>query len=536
MTAYRATLTLGGPGGWTMVSDSTVPVDPTAGVWVLDGMRQAWTMPDEWPAQPDPGSCQFTVAAIDPVGLPPMLVGTPVRLEVVADYAGEEYLLTTFHGRVSDATARPTTLPVVDPLTGVQETVAALAVEFVAVDYLADLAEDYIGAQPWPEEYPADRVDRIFTAAGLQWIDLYTFNTFDVFKALDVDHQPVAAVIESHFSQVADPGGVLDSADAAGWSRPIVVPVVAPAGGGTWPGYDGTVPEGTVGWAVVGLDERATLHGGQMRLALAGGVLGLEVDPESNPLQPTAGTDYVGVEISMKRSKGQANNRVIVSGDFEALFGELGPDSGAMLSVPTVEAEFPDIVASRGPITKTADSTFRYYHSATRMAAMYLGDRAELAGRWGVEEFTIYASDIPTAAAAREAGLSRLLPPYEQGVPGYGGLFDTVTWPYGLPVVLAGLQPAHRLTPYPWMAGSLQGVTFTLVGGEFTYDLAIRPSVPRQAWSHMTEPWSTSPTTPACPRTLQEKFPTVTYRDKGDGTPYLDPTLTYYDLRLTRSE
>lgn len=519
--AYVVTIALGPHEAptWTLVSDSREPVDRSAGVWALDGYGQAWTMPEDWPAQPDPASAHFAVAAVLPEALPPMEVGTPVAVTVEAYFAPASFpiLVAEFYGRLTDAVARPAVLPTeAGPQHG-------LAVEFVAVDYLADLQETYVAAAPWPAEYPNARLDRIWAAAGItDTVDLVNMSAFDEFRALDVDHRPVGEVLEDHLRQVSRVG-VLASLNVTGWQRPIVVPLVSTGE------IEGSAPAGTVQYATTALSERSTFAGGPLVLVTAGGVVTPSVEPANVTAYKVMDAALVDVDIELRRDKGKATNRVLVSGEFAGLFGEVGPD--LTYTVPTVESAFPDAVAARGPITLPLESTFSYYHSAKGMADMYLGDDADAAGQWGAEAVTIHASELATAAEA-DRFLRDLFPVVAQDIPGW-----TDFWPYGRPVLLYGLLPAHRLTRWPWLSGALSGADLEIEGGRFDITVHLRPNTPRQAYNIPPDPatYVPAPGDPLSCATLRRDFPTMTSKDAGDGRPYIDPALTCYDARLIRS-
>lgn len=526
---YTVTIDVGA-GAWTTTIDSRTPApDIAEGVWVLDDFGTSWSMPeDKWPAQPEPEFLRLKLLSVVTSALPPMDIGTPVSVQVTGHVWGEffEYhpTLGTFEGRISDPSARTTTVD----LAGLGR-VPALEVDLACTGYLADLAELYVGAPSWPAENANDRMAAIAEAAGITWapgmgVGESTFDAFDHFRALDVDNQKALDVLDDHLRQLATAGN-LASASVTGWSRMVVVPYVSD---GTWPvPPEVPTPAGTVQWMLTPLYERVMGTGGPLVLQqLDNGKWGLAADPNYGSNEQSDYTavrsSVVDAEVEWRRSKGTATNRVLVSGEFAGIFGEFGPDLSVTSTVPQ-EASFPDLVAARGPITEAYDSTLRYVHSARLMASMYLGDREDRQGRWAVNEFTFYADEMTDGdEVVHLFRLPQLFPNHRQGIPQWG-----VDYPYGAMVVLYGLQEAHQLGGRDWTAGYLVGATLTIRNRRLAVTLTLRTGVSLQGYSTLGD--GTTDYEPLTPAALRLKYPTLSPAD-------MDPSVTYYDLRLTRSE
>jgi hypothetical protein len=500
-------------GDWSMTSDSRAPEpDAGAGVWTLDDLRYSWSAPgDEWPAQPDPATASIKIGALDEVLLPPLDIGTGVSFVVTGYYEGDPtpYPVARFDGRISDASARTRG--------------DGLAVEVTAVDYTADLREIYVAAAPWPADYPTDRLDRIMEAAGLEWGLTHVWDAFDGFRALDVDHRPVAEVLEDHLSQLAQTGGFISYADY-GWERAAVFFHIA---SGTFPEGD-PLPAGTVVWDQALLVER-TASGGP--LVLTAGPGGLTVEPSPTPAsEPSVGNtrqipaEVVDLDVEWRRDKGRSVNRVVVSGTFAGIFGELG--DSLLVTRPTVTAEFPDVVEARGPITLAKDSTLSYLHSALKMARMYLGDRDDLEGRWGVESFRLHAH------ALEESGTHRLIFPLFPSA-AENVFSGHAAYPAGAAVVVHGLRPAQNPAGggRAWMAGQLVGADLTIAGGRVLVDCHLRSSIPRPSAAFgSTGTNAYDALSWAGVATVQGGAHALTSWAE------VDPDLTWTDLRITRSQ
>lgn len=498
---------------WSMTSDSRNPApDPAAGVWTLDNYRQSWTMPDEWPAQPDPATAVLQLGAVDQALLPPLEIGTPVTV-VVTGYLGafssDAVPVARFDGRISDAVVRTRG--------------DGLVAEVTCVDYTADLRELYVGAAPWPAEYPNDRMDRIMAAVGLTWGSTPVWDAFDSFRPLDVDHRPVAEVIEDHLAQLARTGGYVTYGDR-GWQRGVVYYHVA---SGALPAGDPD-PAGSIVWEQVTIDER-TSSGGPLVLTM--GPEGVTVTPSPTPAtEYSAGNtrqvpaDLVDLDVEWRRDKGRSTNRAVVSGEFAGIFGELG--ESLTVTVPSVTEEFPDIVQQRGPVTVSRDSTLQYIHAARLMASMYLGAREDLESRWSVESFRLHVHRLEDPNTHRL--VFPLFPSAEEN--GYGGLS---AYPVGASVVVYGIRPTQNPAGggREWMAGQLVGADLTVEGGKVLVDCHLRPSIPRPIGNTMaTQANAYDALSWMAAKTVQGgAYAATTWAE-------IDPDLTWQDLRVTRSQ
>lgn len=512
--------------------------DPAAGLWVLDGWTQGWDLGDDWPAQPEPATASCRLAAVGAPELPPLEIGTRVSVWVQALYPVDNNMRTVYvaryEGRISDAAATPALLPVDDGAGGTT-TVRGVAVELTLVDLNADAAEDWIGARPWAQQTATIRVQDILLAGGQS--DAFGSLlpvAYDYFRPLDVDHRSIADVLEEHLAQLTRYSGT--GANVYGWQRGILTTEVAGRDGfvvtdpGSLPGEDR--------YRIQLLTERSTMDGGPLRLVRVGDQVTVALEPGTGRGHKVMDGDYVDLSVEWRRDKGRATNRVSIGGEFAGLYGELGSDytdtegNPVTPTVTQVVAEWPDVTAQRGKITLGRDSTLAYVHSAKLLANMLLGDRADSQGRWAVESATFYLSELADwDTAMRLLSEPALFPdPISRS---NLTLAPQNALPYGKALVIHNVEDQLHLEDVPYLAGALAGTSLTVANGQAAITVKLRPGVPRQ---HHQDSTADSPNLPASPLTLARRHPGTTVRDKGDGTPYIDPSLTPYQLRLARNE
>lgn len=486
--------------------------------WVLDGLSLRWSAPG-WPAQPEPVVAAFRLLSADPDGLPPLEVGTLVHALVLgypeADVpsgdwaAGVAVHVGSFFGRISDAVARPVMF----------RGQAMVEVQVTAVDHSAEWQEIYIGAQPWPEESGANRLERIVAAAGLEEAfdsggsGMYAAATF---RGLDVDHRSFADLMEEHLAQVTDLSFLGE--DVPWWTRGVTVPQVQ--------------ADGTVGVLVDELGQRGGT-GARVLVEVDGILTTMAKDTMpamyTEVLGPVTGVasvpaSLVSVDLEWRRDKGALPSRVAVGGEFDTR-----PGFGGGPSVTQVTAEHPSVVAARGPVTLRLDSTLKYIDNAESMAGMYLPDKADYAGRWAVERVGIYGGAIRTYDAAMALLEEPFLFPWH----GPADVFTVSPYPFGSALHVHGLQAGHRLAG-DYVAGVMIGAALEVRASErhpgrrLAIGVELAPLV-RRPTEGLEDPLVDYAPLPATPSTLARHHPTITPAD-------VDPSLTPYDLRLVRNE
>lgn len=476
MDYYTVAITVG---EFSTTVDSRTPApDPAAGAWVLDGLQIAWrTSGDDWPPQVEPMSCSLGLWTTDKANLPDFTIGDLVTVAV--EVTGPEPLFgnpetiraAEFAGRLTDADAEPSR--------------GGVMFSLVAADHLADLGEVYIGAEPWPQETASARQARMAAAAGVAFTNDPTSGQY--FHARDIDHQPALQVFQDYARQVV--GQTIDY----GWFSSVLVAVRDTAG--------------AVRYGIPPMRQRQ--DGNALGLTTYyGGHTTLQV--EDNAFMDSSRV-YQAAHLTLadsrfRKDKGKTTNRVVVTGRF--------PDD----TLTTVEVAHESAAAR--PITLRVDSDLVYPADATLLGQVYLGDENEMGQRWALDSFVALYDEFTNIEDAD--GLFPKVLDYDAAANPYP------IHPVGHVVVVTGIPDAQNMAPRPWVAGQLTGAELQVQDGEVRARLSLRPTIPRQqAFATVTSP----PLTPASLRT-SASFATLTYKDKGDGTPYLDPTLTYYDMRL----
>jgi len=162
--------------------DGSTGADP-AEPFAVTGLTVHWGR-DNTIDQPPPATCTFTV--LDPPGGQvrfddTVLLGSAVV--VWSAVAGRRVVV--FGGRVTDLTARW------DAAAG------GASCDVIAADLLADLANRFVGAEPWAAQTLAARAQRILAAAGVSTAGLTvaTRPAGLTVSRLDVDRQAAAALL-----------------------------------------------------------------------------------------------------------------------------------------------------------------------------------------------------------------------------------------------------------------------------------------------------------------------------------------------------
>jgi len=162
--------------------DGSDPFDP-AEPFAVSGLTVHWGR-DNTVDQPQPATCTFTVT--DPPGGQErfdstVLLGSAVV--VWAAVAGTRVVV--FGGRVTDLTARW------------DDAAGAGSCDVVAADLLADLANRFVGAEPWAAQTLLARAQRILTAVGVSTAGLTvaTRPAALTVSRMDVDRQAAAGLL-----------------------------------------------------------------------------------------------------------------------------------------------------------------------------------------------------------------------------------------------------------------------------------------------------------------------------------------------------
>lgn len=157
---------------------STVNDDPVA----LSGLTVNWGRSNTLD-QPSPSTCSFTIA--DPLGGTVRYDSTiALGSTIVVWSALEGHRSVVFAGRVSDLS--------------VTFDDDAAELDVVATDLIADLANRFVGAEPWPLEVMWQRANRIVQAIGQPLSLIVSIGTRPAFIAvsrMDVDRQPATALL-----------------------------------------------------------------------------------------------------------------------------------------------------------------------------------------------------------------------------------------------------------------------------------------------------------------------------------------------------
>lgn len=501
---------------FTASADTSAPAVPAGPVWVLDGLAVGWTMP-EWPGQPDPTSCTFSLLCADPTAMPPLEVGVWVDVSMrgrTTKSGGVAGTYTTDLGRFLGQVTEATALPVM------HNGQAMLAVTVTADDVLASWAELLIGDAPWPEEYAADRIARIMAAAGFTTDILVDGNRF---KPVDVDHRGFVEVLDEHLRQLAtnvsEAGDFLTTPEA-GWRRPILQARVAAGAAVPTPFLATLKQRGPATPRPTGGPRAVTYVDGTLTHAAADTMAGGPVVGSATVTGAVAAT-----EVEWKRSKLGLPNRVLVAGEFTT------PEGAA---VTAVTRDHPDLLDDQGTITRREDSGLYWSYDADEMAAMLLPDRSDYVGRWATERVTIMAGALDDDLAVRSLFNSPSLLPYHGRVtPGVD-----ILPPFGETFHVHSLQEGHRLAG-AYIAGQMMGARLVLQGAagdaaRVNVELTLARTI-RRLWEYdggnlewQVAGYLDDPRRPFSPRTLDTHGLGAVPTNAVDFTPY--------DARLMRNE
>jgi hypothetical protein len=468
---------------------------------LADPLNVGWALPGNDPlfhSQPEPMVCSFSVVEPTMADLAGLARGTTVLVKVwgwppgtvnphadtvpsgmpPGDLDTVEYTpLVIFRGRIADVDARPHRL-------GMIATCAC-------VDFTVDLAESTIGAGDWPAEPVEDRLDRMFTEAGvLPPTDMLLVGFGMAARtASPGDARSLVWKVADYLTLTPDePFGVyhyMTTRYTAGF-------------------LDGVTPDPLSPYAIPWVLARyASGDDGQMP-RLPGvfaetqpGLWGVDIVEDAGRRAPVISADHVDFDSKWNQSKRTEPDTITLTGAF------LDPVTGIIHDSWTV-AE-PDAVPIAAQIPAEFDSV--YTAQDFGLANLSSGD----SDNWNADTFTWYADQDPWPMIA--AG---------------GGWFIEGAHPTAPrePVVVDGIDPDKNPTGTDWFAGRLASAIFTLSGGHYTVAFKLRRSLLRPQVFDVSIPGEGTHTCSF--QDLKAAHPLLDWDD-------LDPTYSWFDARLLRS-
>lgn len=427
MIAFTVTVELkDGPGTavrWAQTFTPTVDTEAdleqlvsTDGGLVLDGLDAAWQL-KEWPGQPDPTELTFSLYVPDVDTGPRPEQGDTVR--VVIEPPGYDPAQSSFYGPVLDFEGR---------VTDADATVLrdGLSYDVVAVDYTADLGEESIGDEPWPEDLIFRRVETIMDASELPFVWSFDADNMagssegaNTLKARDVDSQPTGALLEDTLRQWAMwqglgyPNRIGDTATVRDpsrdgplqyWGRAYVIQQLDPN-------------TGSLSFTLKYQTPRAPSPSAlPYRLYDTGaGSWALEVRADSGALPaddgavwlPAAAVDRHG--LRWRQDKAAVVNRVRARADG----GFIGPRGGTRGSWVS---KWPHEIAVNGPVEQRVEVTTGLYPSY--LTPMLLGAEYDAQPRYHLDELRIVPDELPTEQWPRLFPRREPTSDYFDGAPG----------------------------------------------------------------------------------------------------------------------
>lgn len=481
MTMHRYEFSLFIDGTEYPIDSDTAP-DPAAGSWLLAGLKLSWQAADPTSVKlrPSPAVLSFRLLTTHATNVPNFAIGQDVLIpdmtfrgtymlgesEIEADIAP-----AGFGGRITDVEAEP--VERYNAATGALEP--WLEFSFTAVDYTVDLAEVFIGGEPWPGEFYSLRLDRIEAATIAAKPDVVFYNTpwpgyvAPVFAAKDIDRRPALEVLTDHLDQMQ--------------SNQYVAYRVVPAEDNAVE-FVYTYPAPSFNSTPFQLTETAPDY------------FTAAIDPDTfSQAAVLVDADAVDLDATWRKDKSSAVNRILVTGTFSD-------------GTTTREAEHP----ASSYVTERRDTEIVNAEAAQALADSLLPELTTVgAQRWELESFTIRVNDLSDIRQA--AGY--FYRPTEAGAP----------WsPVGSLKVLHSISDRVNLAPRDWYAGQLVGAELEIrPGGQVRITPTLRATLPEPAALYdIVE--ALAPDNMAADPTLA----TARYQD-------LDPTLTYYDFRIIGS-
>lgn len=471
-------------------------------LWVLDGLTYGWDAASEqWPTHPNPSTLQWSVLCPSVDDLPPLERGELVVLEldgrvntgtVSAPFIRTDRVLN-FAGRLTDAS-----------LTLRRD--GRVQVSVVAASLDVDLAELYIGDEPWDDEYGPVRFDRIELAivkaakeAGVELANATGPHPFDGrFHQVDVDRRPALEVLWEHCRQAIVLYTPQTKRKAPQWA--VLMPAVELRGAGNvWD------PNGTPTLVYRRYEDQAMAP--LLRVTATGGVATLTaVDvPESLFKSFVYPASLTGQDVTVVKAPGRDVTRVLVTGAFSE------EEAGA----PTTTA----VVATRDPApgrqarTEEVSSSLYTIDRALLFAESLLGEDVEHGRGWHLDRVAVELRPHAGEPTASMNHAQQMLDPN-----GLGGTY-----------VIDGFRDTQKLTGKRWTAGQLAGVELAVNRRRMTASLKLRPNVPRPATPGGVY---TGALTYAQLKAAFTAADAPRYRAGAGVVNVIDPALTYLDFRL----
>lgn len=465
-------------GTWSVTLDKGDVVDPASDAIAFGPLNVTWSLSAGYPSQPTPTTCSFGLYVPNIVTGPAPVQGTRVEVTITTPdhaLAGVEPVLD-FVGLVTDVDATPHS--------------DGLAFSIIAADYTAQLGEERIGAEPWPDEDAHDRLDRIIAASDfpLQWPAAeYPQTLFQSagdnlrLAARDVDSQPTRDLVGELLGRwtmwmgTADPsrtvtgyaGGYI-APSLASWCRPIVTQSVDALGAVTFPiaFIPGSGPD-----VDAMLPYTVALVGGQLELVRK------PITPDSSQVAWVPAAAVEAKSVTWRQDRASNTNRVRATGpDFVAY--NLIDHVGALV------AEFPDLIDSNGPneIAVNYDAPNSPSGLAFPLMAVWtmyalLGTHYDASPRWALDAVTIRAEQIPAGDQ-----WPRLFNPREHIE--HGHIFDQAVGKF---ILITDPAPKWNLHDRPDYFGRLAGAALTLAGGRITWTAQLAHRLPVAAGLEMPE-------------------------------------------------
>lgn len=506
MIPYKVTLTIGTT---TYVSDSSVDQDPNAPAIVVDPLILDWsTLEGEWPPQPNPSTLTVNLRS-SKAGLPPLETGTTVKC-IVSLNDGTWFDYLEFQGTIGSV-----------DVDAVDSSIRPLGVTIVSTDLDTVLGETYVSDTPWTafqllDESATGRVKAIENLAAAAGVTITDPGSVAA-TGRGIGRGVIAASLRDLVNEICacawSPGAVcIYGVDVAG--------VVYPAG----TVYHSLRYKSGM-WAV-----------GPLLWTLAGGVVSLTMSPWRTAF-PNAATgttveDFIdGCSVidachiatdSLRYHRDRAKAPTVV---------ELAAEDSASAGRTVTH---PQRIAKYGRITKRLTSLFAYTTSGNQLdsaAAAMIGDEAT-ADDWQLDRLTVRVDKIPTdqVRSILYGGYGEVSWfPRRFVQPSGSQAALKRAWPYGRQVVVINPDPAITLSARAYLTGLLSGATATIAGGRLELSARLAPGMPSREIRSSLSYDGRSPTWQHLADNL-----TVFNTHWKTTTPYIDPALSWVDLRLSR--
>lgn len=453
---------------WTTFLHKGDLVDPGDLGIAIDPLDASWSMPARgYPSQPEPVQLSFNLYVPDIVNGPSPEQGD--RLDVTLatpDTAGAPFVpVLDFAGTITDCEA-------VVLRDGVRHSI-------IAVELRAQLGDERLGDEPWPAESRRARLERLVLLSGLpleiparEELMATVAGVGPDVAARDVDSQTTAALLDELLAaaftwDTLSPAffitgyvdGTFRAPELTTWLRAIVTqsddglgnvtfPIVFLTGGG--PDVDAALP---------------------YTVAVVAGTLNLQrkaITPDDNQVCWIPAAAIQRDSVKWRQDKASNTNRTRITAPDIVTIG--------LTHTGSLTAEFPDIVADKGPneLVVDLDAAQTDYTQPTDVLYGMLGTYYDASPRWTLDTFTI----LPEAIAEGDQW-PRLFNP-RQHVEDYdqaAGRFVLITdidprWNVGRSTTGAGIDRP----PDYW--GRLVGATLRLEGGKLRMTATLTHRLP----------------------------------------------------------